>query len=199
MMKILERSASGVRTRWLTTFLLLGLSLLPTRAFAGGNEAEGGELIWQAANLVIVLALLFYYGRKPIIEFFASRRAAITHDLDSAAQLLEQAESRNASIQRRLIDLDAQREEIRENTRRRAEDESEQILAEARLSAERIRDEASSAIDQELRRAHEELRREAADLALELAANLLREKITDMDRERLVDEFVTRIEAAAQD
>jgi F0F1-type ATP synthase membrane subunit b/b' len=40
------------------------------------------------------------------------------------------------------------------------------------------------------------LRAEAAELALELAGRLLREELTADDRERLVAEFVERIERA---
>jgi F0F1-type ATP synthase membrane subunit b/b' len=38
------------------------------------------------------------------------------------------------------------------------------------------------------------LHEEAADLAVELAGSLLAEQVTDADRERLVTEFIERIE-----
>jgi len=49
-------------------------------------------------------------------------------------------------------------------------------------------------MDQELRRAQSELREEAADLALEIAARKLSDQVSDGDRERLIDEFITRVE-----
>ena len=52
-------------------------------------------------------------------------------------------------------------------------------------------------MDQELRRAREELRREAAELAVELAAETLRARVGDADRERLVDDFIVTIEREA--
>ena len=48
--------------------------------------------------------------------------------------------------------------------------------------------------DQELRRAQAQLRDEAADLALEIAATKLTDTVGDADRERLMDEFITRVE-----
>ena len=93
-----------------------------------------------------------------------------------------------------LREADRLGEEIREAATRRAEDESERILADARATAERIRRDASAAVDQELRRAQAELREEAADLALEIAATKLAENVSDGDRERLMDEFITRVE-----
>ena len=68
------------------------------------------------------------------------------------------------------------------------------ILAEARATADRIRRDAQTAVDQEVRRAQAKLREEAADLALELAAKKLQTGVTESDRDRLVDEFITRVQ-----
>jgi F-type H+-transporting ATPase subunit b len=93
-----------------------------------------------------------------------------------------------------LIDLNGEVEEIRELAGRRAEEEAERILADARATALRIRNDAQAAVAQELRRARVELREEAADLALEIAARKLTDQVVDADRERLMDEFITRVE-----
>ena len=71
------------------------------------------------------------------------------------------------------------------------------FVDDARATAERIRRDAAAAVDQELRRAQTQLREEAADLALELAATKLRDQVGDSDRDRLVDEFITRVTPAA--
>ena len=174
-------------------------------SIAGLAQASGGggddhnpimEMIWQAVNLALIIGLIVYFGREPIRVFFQSRRDGIKGELSEAADLLRKAEHRNAELQRRLIDLSSEVEDIRENAGRRADEEAERILADARATAERIRRDAKAAVDQELRRAQAELRKEAAHLALDLAARKLTESVTDGDRERLMDEFITRIEPA---
>lgn len=165
---------------------------------AGGEHKTQAEILretgWQAFNLVVILALLVYFGRKPVVDYFATRRAGIQTQLSEAASLLHEAEQRNAELQRKLVDLSAELDSIREGASRRAEEESLRILAEARATAERIRRDAQTAVDQELRRAQAKLRDEAADLALELAAGKLASAVSETDRERLVDEFITRVE-----
>ena len=174
-------------------------------ASGGGEGAHGGSedaltrTIYQGLNLVLLLGVLFYFGRKPIAEFFASRREAIRAELSEAASLLSQAEQRNAELQRRLVDLDAELQDIREAARRRAEEEAERILSDAQAAADRIRRDARSAVALELRRAQAELRDEAADLALELAAQKLQDHVGDADRDRLVDEFIVRVESSASE
>jgi F-type H+-transporting ATPase subunit b len=152
------------------------------------------QFFFQALNLAILLGVLVYFGRKPIKGFLADRRDQIKGDVDQAAALLEAAETRYAEWQRRLIDLDSESETIRNDGRRRAEEEAQAILAEAQAAAERIHRDAESVVEQELRRAKARLRDEAATLATELAERILKEQLGAADKERLMDEFITRVE-----
>lgn len=183
--------------------LLMALCATGAWAAGGGEERTQAEIFkemaWQALNLAILLGVLIHFGRKPIKNFFATRREGIQTELDQAAALLAQAEQRNAELQRRLVDLNTEVEGIKKVAGQRAQDEADRILADARAAADRIRKDAKAAIDQELRRARVELREEAADLALEIAAQKLQEEVGDGDRERLVDEFILRVEPGAAD
>jgi F-type H+-transporting ATPase subunit b len=181
---------------------MLFVTLFATAAQASGGEHKSQadllrETGWQTFNLIVILALLIYFGRKPVADYFASRRHGIQSQLSQAADLLSQAEHRNSELQRKLVDLGAELDSIREASTRRAEEEAMRILAEARATADRIRRDAQAAIDQELRRAQSKLRDEAADLALELASRKLESGVTDSDRDRLMDEFITRVEPNA--
>lgn len=178
--------------------LWLCLAAAPSLAAGGGDEAGGG-LFFPILNFVLLIAVLVYFARKPALAFFSERRDRIQGDLRSAAELKKQAEERYAKWQRRLADLETELASIRETSRERATTEREHILADARASAERIRRDASIAIEQELRRARARLREEASDLAIELAEGILREQVTEADRDRLLDEFVARVEPSATD
>jgi F-type H+-transporting ATPase subunit b len=175
---------------------LIGVVLIAGNATAAGDGGPG--LVYPTINLILLLAVLVYFGRKPILGFFAERRGKIQDDLQAAADLRRKAEERYAGLQRKLVDLDAELEAIRTAARERAEGERDHIIADANATAERIRSDATAAIDQELRRSRAVLREEAADLAVDLAGNLLREQVSTADRERLVSEFVQRVEASGK-
>jgi F-type H+-transporting ATPase subunit b len=176
---------------------LVCLAVVSLASPALASEGEGGGLFFPILNLVLLIAVLVYFTRKPIRDFFNARRAAIQDDLQSAAEFRREAEARYAKWQRKLVDLEAELEQIRATSRERAEAERERIIADANATAERIRSEATAAIEQELRRSREVLSEEAANLAVELAGDLLREHVTDADRDRLVTEFIERIERTA--
>jgi F-type H+-transporting ATPase subunit b len=171
--------------------------IAPQIAQAGDHAADAsiGDLLWPAVNFLILVAAIFHFVRKPAQAFFANRRNEIKTDLEGAASELSIAETTYAKWQRRLIDLESELEEIRATARQRAEAERERILSDARANAERIQADGVAAVKLEVRRAREELRKEATRAAIELAAQQLEREITDADQNRLVDEFIERVAA----
>lgn len=177
---------------------LIGFALLAMAAPAMASEGGGAnDLYWQVANFVLLISVLTFVLRVPVREFFVARRSSVKSDLDAAAQLLDEAEQRHTEWQRKMIDLDADLDTIRRESRERAEHERDRILEDATVSAERIKRDATAAVDQELRRARADLQREASDLAVELAEKILREQVVDSDRDRLADEFISQLERPA--
>jgi F-type H+-transporting ATPase subunit b len=187
-----------VNGRLARAWIAAAVSLLVALPAGAEGESHGGarELLFSALNLALVLGVLFYFARKPITEFFESRRRRIQAELETAKKQGEEAEARYAKWQRRLMDLESELAGIRETSRQRAAAEREHILADAAEGAERIRREALETVDQELRRARAQLRREAADLAVELASEALRRQVSSTDQDRLLDEFAAAIERA---
>ena len=177
--------------RWLAAVALL---LVARPAAAATGEGSGwAPLLWQVVNLALLLGVVVYFGRKPVREYLAQRRESVQNNLESSARLLAEAEANLAQWKERADKLEAELAEIRDTSRRLAEDERAEILAQARATAERIRRDADAAVDQELHRARAELAAEASELAITLAARILRERVTDEDQQRLFDEFVDRV------
>lgn len=172
--------------------------LLPATAQA----AEGGgvgDLVYPALNLLLLLIVLAFVARKPIRGYFSDRRLQIQGEIEEAARLRKEAEDRYTDWQKRMTGLDVELERIRSTARQRAEGERDRIIEAAQASAERIRHDAGVAVEHELRRAREQLREDAADLAVELADGMLREQLDDADRKRLLDEFIDTIQGSAAD
>lgn len=193
-MRRLRRVRAGVLRAALAAGWLLAAG--PGVARAAGDEGGVVDLVWRVVNLALLLAVLYAFARKPIVGWFRDRRDQIQGELASAAQLRRESEERHASWQRRLTQLEDELATIRASARERAEAERERILADARATAERIRNDARAAVDQELRRAREELREEVADLSVRLAGEMLSGQVGDGDRDRMLDEFIARVESA---
>jgi len=178
--------------------LLVILHALP--AYASDPSAGGlQDFLWPALNLVILIAVLVYFARKPLQAYFEKRRGEIQGELQSAADQLATAETTYAKWQRRMIELEGELDEIRATSRQRAEAERERIIQDARATAERIQHDGTTAIELELRRAREILREEATQLAIKLAGERLSREVTEADRDRLIDEFIDLIASTPGD
>lgn len=173
------------------SFVALATLLLPAAASAAAEG--GGSVFWEVGNLLLLLTVLVLLARKPVLAYLADRRQTIQDDLASSEQLLQEAEERLSEWSAKAARLDADVADIRRLARERAEAERTRILADAEASADRIRRDASATIDREVQRARHALREEAADLAMKLAEEQLRQQVNDGDRSRLVDEFVNRV------
>lgn len=176
-----------------TLFVVLLPALAIASEEAGGHESK---VLWHTINLVLVLGILGYFARTPIRTYMAERRQNIEAGIEAARRQLAEAERQLAECNERIATLDHEVEEIRRTVRAQAESERDRLLADARVAADRIRRDANTAVEQESRRARDELRNEAAEMAVRLAADLLKRQVTDSDRARLVDEFVERVEAS---
>jgi F-type H+-transporting ATPase subunit b len=185
-----------MRARLLATIALFAPAV--ARAAEEGHGEDPMTLLWHGINLLILIGVIVYFGRGPLRAFMADRRQNIEQGIASAQHELDSAEQRLAECNRRVDALGAEIEEIKRNVRAQAETERDRLIGDARSAAERIRHDARLAVEQEGRRAREELRAEAADMAVRLAADLLKRQVGDADRTRLVDEFVDSIESASQ-
>ncbi len=182
----------------------LGLLLLwlasPVWA-ATAAEAEHGTnwplLGLQVLNAVVLVLILARFTRRPIGDFLIQRSHGIRRNLDAAESRLREAESEIQQLRRRLARFEDEKQEIIARSAEQAEAERAQALERARGMAERIREEAQRVADQEIERARQELQSEAAELAISLARDLLRENLTPDDDRRLVREYVHRVEATS--
>ncbi len=190
--------------------LALLLSLTPFSAFSaeqaheaahgGGHDAAAEaehmkEFTYEWVNVFILLAALVYFARKPVSEFLGARRDTIAKNIASSEQLLKDAERKLAEWNEKAARLEGDVASILESTRKSADAEKASILADAEATASRIRQSAAGVVDRELRTARVTLRKEAAELAVKLAGSLLRDQTTDADRNRLVDEFIAKLES----
>ena len=128
--------------------LLPALAILLAASPAAASEEGGGlvDFAWEAGNLLLLLGVLFYLGRKPVLNYMSERRQSIQDNLANSEKLLQEAEGRLAEWTQRAERLDDEIAEVHRLARERAEQERAQILEDARLTAERIKRDAASGV-----------------------------------------------------
>src|SRR5262245_21787381 len=141
-------------------------------------------------NFGVLVFLLVKFGGPPVKKALEARHQQIKSDLASAAEARAAAQARFEQQEKRLAALEG---EIAANTagiKQEAEAEKARLIAMAEDRARRIREEAAFIIDQQVKQAEEDLRREAAAQAVVLAEKIVRSQLGPGDQQRMVDAFV---------
>lgn len=158
--------------------------------FAEEGGALAHEDLFKWINFVILVAALSYLLRKPLSSFFADRLSSIRKGLEEGRRALEASEARLAAVEEKLRNFERELAEFRAASEREMEAERERLKQAAEREAERILDFARSQIEVAARAARLDLKRYAAGQALQLAETLIRERLDDGARHRLVNRFM---------
>jgi F-type H+-transporting ATPase subunit b len=147
-----------------------------------------GLMVWTIVVFLISLFILRKWVFPLIGEALDKRAKTIEGEIDSAAELRQEADKVLDEYRERLKEARAQAEEIVGRARQTAEvhehearERSQEILAEAAKRAERD-------IDAATQRALDDIRREVADLTIMATEKVVRKTLNDADQRRLVEE-----------
>lgn len=169
----------------------------------GGEENEapapmnwtqfGGEappFIAMLVNFGIMAAGYYLLGRKPVAAALESRRSTIARDIEEAQRMKDEADARAKTYQAKLQQLQEDARAAREALLRAGEAERQRIVSEAEAKAERIRRDAEFLLEQEMKQLRLDLWKGAVDAAVTAAAELLKEKVTAADQDRLAENYL---------
>ena len=168
----------------------MSMSLPILMASHGGFGLNLNPFETNIINLAIVIAGLVWFLRGFLGGILERRRNAILADLKDAEERLAKASEALASIQKDLADAQVRSETIRKDGKARAE--ALRAESEQRTVAEmaRLKQESVSDLDAEAVRVSNQLRREAARLAIEKALSSLSNKLDAAAQERLIDQSI---------
>jgi len=188
---------SKVRAVLIALFLVGLTSGITFASGDGGHHPESGVLLkdflWRLLNFGIVVALLVYFLTKPIKKGLAGRREDIEKNLAEAKRIKEEAEAKFAEYDRKLAQATDEIAEISDSIRREGELEKQKIIENAKAMALQIEQDAEKAAVLEVAKARTELQREAVQLAVGVAEELLKKNFTKDDDTRLIDEYMQKV------
>ena len=198
-------------TRWLLAACLMGLagslgfartftgnrSLVSARAAEGeeaGKSAER-ELIYKFINLALLVGTLVFLLRKPLAGFFAERSASIRKGLEEGRKALEASQAQLKIVEEKLQHLEDEIAAFKASAGREMEAERQRLKVAAAEEAERILQSARAQTEVAVRAAKLELKSYAAEQAVALAEEIIRRRLDEAGRKKLVGEFLAQVES----
>ena len=164
---------------------------------AHSTEAAHPESIWPTIarlfNFAVLVGGLIYLLRSPLAQHLASRRQQIRGGLEAARETTATATAQLAEIDRRLQTLPAELEALRQRGVAEIATEEQRIQAKAEAERQRLVEDMQRDVDVRVRVARKRLAEDAADLAVGLAAERVRQTISEADQARLIDRYATQV------
>ena len=185
---------------------LLAMAVFAIPALAAASEEAAGhgagipwtDLLKQVVNFAILAGALVYFLKKPISSFLKERSEQLRASIEGAARAREEAAAKLSDIERRMGRLPDEIAGLNRKMEAEAEEEARRIREAAQVEIGRVRTQAQFAAEQEVKKARQELRKEAADLAIGAAEAIVKKAITPEDQERLARENIEKIREIAQ-
>lgn len=156
--------------------------------------AHGNLIFWMLVSFSIVLFVLRKFAWKPILKALKDRENSIRDALTSADEAKKEMESLKADNEKIIIEAKKERD----NLISEAKDIKESIISEAKKSASveahKITESAKQQIEAEKQSAIEDMKKQIAELSVQIAEKLLNQKLADDNQqEKLISNILKDI------
>jgi F-type H+-transporting ATPase subunit b len=158
------------------------------------SGAQMKDLGWRVLNFAVLLGIIIWALKKADVKgSLAARQAEIEKSLKDAESARDAAEAKLRDYSTRLDQASKEIDELHAAIIREGEQEKDRIIAEANTAAAKIVAQAALSAEQETVKARNELRTEAAKLAVEIATGKLTGAIQKNDHDRFVGEYLDKV------
>ncbi len=141
-------------------------------------------------NLVIIIGVLLFFGRKVVGKTLSDRRARIETEIQAAEKRAAEAAAALQKQQQNLASAQAEAERIRTSAQESAQKARENILAQATVDIQRLQQTASQDLNSERERAIASLRSSVVAMALEKVESQLQSGISNETQQKLIDSSI---------
>lgn len=180
--------------------LWAALLLAPTLAFAETVEDDPSQFSFKMQGFYILdfiafFGILIYITRKPIAAMLDKRYNDVAKEIAAAKELRDAAQAKFDEYQARIDRLDEELARTMAEVRAGTAIEVQRILEDAESTVQKIAADEAQRLVQESKRIREELAREGAVLALEMAEALVRERMNPKTQEQLIERAIADLSA----
>ena len=154
-----------------------------------------GYLFVQIFNFAIIFVVLRAWVYKPILGLLERRRTAIAQGLEDARIASEARQNAEQEAQQVLAEAQTNSSQIIREANERAESQAREIVAAAEADASKKREEALAEVEGERDRILGELRGQVGTLAIAAAQKLISASLDEQRQRALIDEFFSGVKS----
>ena len=151
------------------------------------------DFIWKVVNVVELVAIIYKFAKKPVGK-------ALSSSADSAQKVISDAREAELKLTAELDEmrgkiagLEKEAEQMVETAKKDAVIEKERIIEEGKQEIERMKRQASFALEQERRKAEADLRHWVAEESVALAEKELKQDVNQSQQNKLVKKYMDEL------
>ena len=150
----------------------------------------GPTFIFAIINLLILYFILKKVFFNRVTEFMEKRTASIQTEIENAGKDRKEAGELKQSLEEKMKQAHVDAAKILSDMKKRAEEEHDSLVQEAKEQARFIISKAHEEIERERRQMLKEIRNETASLALSAASKVLEAQMDTEKNRELVNKFL---------
>lgn len=155
---------------------------------------ELNQLLYAILSFFVLWFLLGRFAFPPLLKILKEREEKIENSLKKAEETRSEAERLLADYKERVEKARKEAQEIVEQGRKMGEMAKDDIVKNAQEEAERLIARAKEEISRERNRAVKELKEFSADLAINLASQIVGRSLKKKDHVKLIEEMISGVE-----
>jgi F-type H+-transporting ATPase subunit b len=167
-------------------------------AFAEAEGEGGGSALWfglfkKTFNFVVLIGLLYWLLASKMKDFFAGRRVEIKESLEKSVEKKAEAEKKYREYSEKLDKAALEIDGIFEMIKAQGVTEKQKIIEDAERTAKKMKEDASARIEQEMKKATEQLKSQAVELSIQMAEDILKRNVTKDDHKAMVKDYIDKV------
>lgn len=151
------------------------------------------DLIFAVINFAVLAFALYKLLWKPFMKMLDDRKAQISDSLSAAEAASEEAKATKAALQAEIARARAQADSVINAAQQQSEESKREILAQAKLEAQRLTEKAKAEIQREKEAAIMQIKQEIASLAVAAATRILKDEMNDDLQKKLTDKYIQEV------
>lgn len=157
------------------------------------NSTTLGNIIITTGSVILLLVLIRLFAWDKITDIFEQRADKIATDIEAAETTRKEAEDLATKRQVELANAKGEASQIIETAKEIGNTKSNQIIAEARTEASRLKDKAKQDIEQSKTEALTSVKEDVADLTILLAEKVMTAQLDQKAQSDLIDNYLKQL------
>lgn len=144
-------------------------------------------------NTLITFLIVKHFLYKPLRNMLAAREQEVSDLYAKAETDRREAEAMKRDYTVSIANAKQKAADIVSGAQKRAEKRSEEILQQANTEAATLKKRAEESIEQERKKAMNELKGEIADLSVRIASKVVEREVKEDDHKRMIEDFISKV------